>query len=148
MLLVVTVIVALSRKHCKHLSFRSNNGISPSKYLPTYLLGTCRELWKQISTSKRGDCFPRLHLVLPFSLYSTIQSRAERPFCIYAVFGFFWRYLRSRAKGIVLFSQVVNFTWFVVMKMNRFWWMFLLFAKTGSASDNELPSADPEKGRF
>ncbi|KOB69416.1 hypothetical protein OBRU01_17243 [Operophtera brumata] len=29
--------------------------------------------------------------------------------------------------------------------MNRFWWMFLLFAKTASASDNELPNAEPEK---
>ncbi|KAG6455145.1 uncharacterized protein LOC115446725 [Manduca sexta] len=27
----------------------------------------------------------------------------------------------------------------------RFWWMFVLFAKTASASDNELPTADGEK---
>ncbi|XP_034831304.1 uncharacterized protein [Maniola hyperantus] len=29
--------------------------------------------------------------------------------------------------------------------MVKFWWMFLLFAKTASASDNELPDSDSEK---
>ncbi|KAI8426412.1 hypothetical protein MSG28_005255 [Choristoneura fumiferana] len=29
--------------------------------------------------------------------------------------------------------------------MVRFWWMFVLFAKTASASDNELPDSEPGK---
>ena len=30
--------------------------------------------------------------------------------------------------------------------MVKFWWMFILFAKTASSSDNELPSAEAQKG--
>ncbi|XP_041987091.1 uncharacterized protein LOC121738892 [Aricia agestis] len=30
--------------------------------------------------------------------------------------------------------------------MVRFWWVFVLFAKTASANDNELPGVDPDKG--
>lgn len=30
----------------------------------------------------------------------------------------------------------------------KFWWMFILFAKTASASDNVLPSAEVQKGDY